>query len=147
MSFPGPDQVAGWGAAQQPSAQPPQARSKAPVVVLAVLAALFAIAAGVFTVFYFGEKAESDRVAAAVADKEREVAAAKDGLGDAEEQARAALDELESQEGKLSSLETEKDEVAACTAAAKRYVDAPEDLPEPELDKLFDTMYEACRYI
>ncbi|MGW5052131.1 hypothetical protein [Actinokineospora sp. NPDC004072] len=148
MSFPGPEQVAGWGGAQQqPAQQQPAAKGKTPVVVLAVLAALLAITAGVFTVLYFGEQAEADRAAAAVVEKEREVEQAKDGLESAEQQARAAVDDLDAQEDRKSTLESEREEVASCTAAAKKYVDAPSGTAEAEMDKLFDAMYEACRYI
>ena len=147
MTFPGPDQVAGWGA-QPPAPTPapaPAQRGKAPVVVLAVLAALLAITAGVFTVFYFGAQAEVDRVAAAQADKDAGVKTVTERLDQAEADAESANGKLSEEKTRNTSLTSERDQLELCTEAASKYIDSEPDTPER--DKWFDEMYEHCRDI
>lgn len=143
MNFPGPDQVAGWGAPQQPPAQPK--RGKAPVVVLAVLAAVFAITAGLFTVMYFGAQSEVDRAAAEQIDREAGLKTVGDRLRQAEDDAKAAADKLGDVRGRNSSLKSERDKLDSCTEAAGRYLDTKPDTPER--DEWFDKMYDRCRSI
>ncbi|GAA4432231.1 hypothetical protein GCM10023148_37560 [Actinokineospora soli] len=138
MNFPAPDQVAGW------NAQPPAARrGKTPVVVLAVLAAVFAITAGVFTVFYFGAQAEVDRVAAEQADKDAGIKTATDRLEQAEVDLKDANTTLSEAKDRNTSLTDERDQLALCTEAAGKYIDSKPDTAER--DKWFDQMYEHCR--
>ena len=143
MNFPGPDQVAGWGAPQQPPVPPK--RGKTPVVVLAVLAAVFAVTAGVFTVFYFGAQADVDRVAAEQVDREAGLKTVGDRLAQAEADAKEADDKLAEVKSRNSSLSTERDKLALCTEAASRYLATKTGTPER--DRWFDKMYRNCRTV
>lgn len=143
MSFPGPEQVAGWGAPQQPPPAPPAKKSKAPVIALAVVAALLAVTAGVFTALYFGQQSEADRFATERVEKQKEVDAAGGDLKKAEDAAKSATDELEGHQSRLSSLKSEERRIKTCTEAARGYLRA--DRGTPESDKWFDKMYANCR--
>ncbi|MGX7824877.1 hypothetical protein ACTG9Q_07275 [Actinokineospora sp. 24-640] len=143
MSYPGPEQVAGWGAAQQPPPAPPAKKSKTPVIGLAAVAVLLAVAAGVFTALYFGQQSEADRFATERVEKQKEVDAANGDLAKAEDAAKSATDELEGHQSRLSSLRSEERQIKTCTEAARGYLRADRDTPES--DKWFDKMYDSCR--
>jgi uncharacterized protein HemX len=131
-----------WSA-QPPAPQQQAPRSKTPVITLAVLAVLVAVAAGMFTVFYFNAQSETDRLTSAQTTAEADLSRASDRLEQAEAKAEAAQGDLTKAKSRTSSLESERDDLATCTDAAGRYLDTKPDTPQR--DEWFKKMLERCR--
>ncbi|WP_158852035.1 hypothetical protein [Saccharothrix deserti] len=125
---------------QHPQMPQPVARpSRAPIIALTTLAAVFAIVAGLFTVLYVGETSDRDQVAATRADKEG-------ALSDLTEKQDEADNTLETNRSRESTLTSEHDLLTQCVDAAKAYFDLPPE-QSPESSRLFRIMYDVCPQI
>ena len=123
----------------QPQLPPPARPSRAPIIALTALAAAFAIATGLFTVLYLGERGDRDAVAATRADQERTLT----DLAGKQDDADATLETNRSRE---STLTAEHDLLTQCVEAAKGYFDLPPE-QTPESSRLFRVMYDICPQI
>jgi hypothetical protein len=123
----------------QPEPPPPAPPSRAPIVALTVLAAVFALVAGLFTVLHLGERADRDAIAATRADQERRLA----DVAGKQDEVDATLETNRSRE---STLSTEHDLLTRCVEAAKGYFALPPERT-PESSRLFRIMYDICPQI
>jgi hypothetical protein len=123
----------------QPTGQQPQPAtpSRAPIVVLTVMATVFALATAVFTFLYLGERADRDAAAATRADRERVLA---DVRGRQDELDRA----LGTNRTRETALTTDNNLLTTCVEAAKQYFDLPPGQQSPERSRVFRVMYDVC---
>ncbi|WP_148088970.1 hypothetical protein [Saccharothrix texasensis] len=138
-SSPAPTPPNGVPLQHGPTPPPPARPSRKPVVVLTALAAVLALATGLFTVLYLGERADRDALAATRSDQERSLA---DVTGKQEEVDAT----LESNRSRESTLSGEHDLLTRCVEAAKGYFDLPPE-QTPESSRLFRVMYDVCPQI
>lgn len=122
-----------------PTPTPPAPAGRAPIVALTVLAAVFALVTGLFTVLYLGERADRDAIAATRADQER-------SLADVTGKQDAADATLATNRSRESALSSEHDLLTRCVEAAKGYFDLPPG-QSPESSRLFRVMYDVCPQI
>ncbi|MFD0204641.1 MULTISPECIES: hypothetical protein [Saccharothrix] len=123
----------------QAAPPPTTGPSRAPIVALTALAAVFALVAGLFTVLYLGERTDRDTIATTRADRERTLAT----VAERQEQADATLGTNRSRE---STLTTQHDLLTRCVEAAKGYFALPPG-QTPESSRLFRVMYDVCPQI
>ncbi|PSL45270.1 hypothetical protein B0I31_12747 [Saccharothrix carnea] len=123
----------------QAAPPPTTGPSRAPVVALSALAAVFALVAGLFTALYLGERTDRDTIASTRADQERTLA----NVTGRQEQADATLETNRSRE---STLTTQHDLLTQCVEAAKGYFALPPG-QTPESSRLFRVMYDVCPQI
>ncbi|MEJ2857327.1 MULTISPECIES: hypothetical protein [unclassified Saccharothrix] len=110
--------------------------NRAPIIVLSVVAALFLATAAVFTVLYFDQSSETDRLTTA---RSAEESTAADVAKEREE----ADESLKEKRSRKSALDSEQSVLTKCTEATKAYLKLPVG-DSPESDRLFKIMYEIC---
>ncbi|MFI9814443.1 hypothetical protein [Saccharothrix variisporea] len=113
--------------------------NRAPIVALSAVAALFLATAAVFTVLYFGQRSETDRLTTARATEESTAA-------DVAREREEADQSLEEKRSRKSSLDSQQSVLTKCTEATKAYMKLPVG-DSPESNRLFQIMYETCPLI
>ncbi len=114
----------------------PARPSRAPIVALTALAAVLALATGLFTLLYLGERADRDAIAATRQDTERTLADVAEEQGETDAT-------LETNRSRESTLTTEHGLLTRCVEAAKGYFALPPE-QTPESSRLFRIMYDVC---
>ncbi|MEU7527795.1 hypothetical protein AB0A74_18840 [Saccharothrix sp. NPDC042600] len=110
--------------------------SRAPIIALAAVAALFLATAAVFTVLFLNERTETDRLTSAKAAQDSTAA----DVAKEREDADKSLADKRSQH---SALDAEHDLLTQCVEATKAYFKLPVG-DSPESERLFKIMYDVC---
>ncbi|GAA0228636.1 hypothetical protein GCM10010492_28740 [Saccharothrix mutabilis subsp. mutabilis] len=110
--------------------------SRAPIIALAAVAALFLATAAVCTVLLFDERGETDRLTSAKAAQD---SAAADVAREREEADKSLADKR----SQHSTLDAEHDLLTQCVEATKAYFKLPVG-DSAESERLFKIMYDVC---
>ncbi|XVV01831.1 hypothetical protein ACQPW3_31225 [Actinosynnema sp. CA-248983] len=110
--------------------------SRAPIIALSAVAALFLATAAVFTVLFVNERNETDRLTAARAAQET-------AAGEVAKERAEADKSLADKRSRQNDLDAERDLLTQCVDATKAYFKLPVG-NSPESDRLFKIMYDIC---